>query len=238
LIEVTHDEYGIPTLRLAHGKASAMDVEMLEALTQTLNEYREARAIILTGTGTIFSAGVDLFRLVDEGGPYVDRFFPLLSDCIRTLFELPIPVIAATNGHAIAGGCILVCACDYRFMAQGNGRIGVPELLVGVPFPDVALKVMQFAVPNVARHVLTGRTYLPDAALAAGMIDEVVAPEQLLESASRKALELAKIQPVSFALTKRALRGAPPDDAAALRVWKDGATHQYIRNYLEKTVRK
>jgi enoyl-CoA hydratase len=238
LIEVTSDEYGIATLRLAHGKASAMDVELLEALTGTLNDYRDAPAIILTGTGTIFSAGVDLFRLVDEGESYVDRFFPLLSDCIRTLFELPVPVVAATNGHAIAGGCILVCACDYRLMARGNGRIGVPELLVGVPFPDIALKVMQFAVPNVARHVLTGRTYLPDAALAAGMIDEVVAPEQLLEQASRKALELAKIQPVSFALTKRALRGARPDDAAALRVWKDGATHQYIRNYLEKTVKK
>src|SRR6266852_3631054 len=117
------DDDGIVTLRLAHGKASALDAELLEALEQSLDEVgrSDARAVVLTGSGSIFSAGVDLFRLLNEGAPYVGRFFPLLVSAIRRLFLFPRPVVAAANGHAIAGGCILVAACDYRLMAAGNG---------------------------------------------------------------------------------------------------------------------
>ena len=78
---------GILTLRLAHGKASAMDVELLAAFCDELDAAAEARAVVLTGTGSIFSAGVDLFRLTDEGEAYVRRFFPLLTDLIRRLTD-------------------------------------------------------------------------------------------------------------------------------------------------------
>ncbi len=237
MIERSEDN-GIVTLRLAHGKASAMDVELLEALIQELDAAKDAKAIILTGTGSIFSAGVDLFRLTNEGVPYVKRFFPLLSELLTKLYELPIPVVAAANGHAIAGGCILVLASDYRLMAEGNGRIGVAELLVGVPFPEIALRVVQFAVPNAPRYVLTGRTLLPQEALAANMIDEVADPDQLLQRANERARQLAAIPRESFRLTKRQLRGLGADDKAALAVWNDAATHDGIRAYLAKTVKK
>src|SRR5262249_50525029 len=124
---------GILTLRLAHGKASALDVELLDALQHELDGVPEdVRALVLTGTGSIFSAGVDLFRLTQEGADYVRRFLPLLSRLVRALFTFPRPVVAAANGHAIAGGCIIVLASDVRLMAEGTGRIGIPELLVGV----------------------------------------------------------------------------------------------------------
>lgn len=229
---------GIVTLRLAHGKASAMDVELMEALAGELDAASDARAIVLTGTGSIFSAGVDLFRLTNEGAPYVERFYPLLRDVIQKLFELPVPVVAAANGHAIAGGCILVCASDYRLMADGNGRIGVPELLVGVPFPDIVLKVLQFAVPNVGPLVFTGRTLPPREALAAGLIDEVVEPAALMDRAYALATQFAAIPRPSFRLTKRVLRGLGSDEAAALKVWSDPATHQHIKEYLARTVKK
>src|SRR5215469_13927210 len=151
MIERTEHE-GILTLRLAHGKASALDVELLDALLRELDGVAaDVRALILTGTGSIFSAGVDLFRLTQGGADYVRRFLPLLSRFIRLLFAFPRPVIAAANGHAIAGGCVLVLTADYRLMAEGAGRVGVPELLVGVPFPAAALEVVRFAVP---RHKL------------------------------------------------------------------------------------
>ncbi len=232
-------EHGIVTLRLAHGKASAMDVELLEAMNRELDAAAvNAKAVILTGTGSIFSAGVDLFRLTSEGVPYVERFFPLLSEMIRKIYELPVPVVAAANGHAIAGGCILVLASDYRLMAAGNGRIGVAELLVGVPFPESALRVVQFAVPNAPRYVLTGKTLLPQEALAAGMIDEVVEPNQLMQRAAEMATQLGAIPRESFRLTKRQLRGLGADDKAALAVWSEPAIHDGIRAYLAKTVKK
>src|SRR5262249_12232253 len=147
MIERSQHE-GVLTLRLAHGKASALDVELLDALLGELNGAGEdVRAVILTGTGSIFSAGGDLFRVTRGGADYVRRCLPLLSRFLRTLFTFPRPVVAAVNGHAIAGGCVIVLACDTRLMAEGTGTIGVPELVVGVPFPTSALEVVRFAVP-------------------------------------------------------------------------------------------
>src|SRR5438094_8768991 len=120
MIERTESN-GIVTLKLAHGKAAALDVELLEALQRELSAAADARAIVLTGSGSIFCAGVDLFRLTDGGADYVRRFFPLLRDAVRQLFAMPMPVVAAANGHAIAGGAILVYAADVRLMAAGNG---------------------------------------------------------------------------------------------------------------------
>jgi enoyl-CoA hydratase len=249
MIEHTLHE-GILTLRLAHGKASALDVELLDALLRELDETPpEARAVILTGTGSIFSAGVDLFRLTRDGADYVRHFLPLLSRLVRRLFTFSRPVVAAANGHAIAGGCVLVLAADARLMAAGAGRIGVPELLVGVPFPAAALEVVRFAVPRnqVQALLYTGRTLPPQDALAAGLIDEVVEAGQLLARAQEVARQLATIPPAVYRLTKESLRAealeridrtADLQDRAALEVWSAPETHAHIREYLRQTLGK
>jgi enoyl-CoA hydratase len=240
---------GILTLHLAHGKASALDVELLDALVRELDGVAEdVRAIILTGTGSIFCAGVDLFRLTQDGADYVRRFLPLLSRFLHTLFTFPKPVVVAANGHAIAGGCMIVLAADVRLMAEGNGKIGVPELLVGVPFPAAALELVRFAVPahQVQSLIYTGRTLPPPEALAAGLVDQVVAPGDLLARAHEVARQLAQIPPQAFRLTKQALRApaleridrAREQDQAALEVWTTAETHAYIREYLRRTIRK
>jgi enoyl-CoA hydratase len=249
MIERSQNE-GILTLRLAHGKASALDVELLDALVRELDGIAEdVRALILTGTGSIFSAGVDLFRLVREGADYVRRFLPLLSRFLRTLFAFPRPVVAAANGHAIAGGCVIVLAADVRLMAEGSGRIGVPELLVGVPFPAAPLEVVRFALPRdkVQSLIYTGRTLPPQEALAAGLVDEVVAPGDLPARAHEIARQLALIPPPVYRLTKQALRAealerieraGEPLDRAALDVWSAAETHAHIREYLRRTLGK
>jgi enoyl-CoA hydratase len=247
MIERELDE-GILTLRLAHGKASALDVELLEALERELADLAGARAIVLTGTGSIFSAGVDLFRIVDGGAAYVDRFFPLLSRFVRTLFTAPIPVVAAVNGHAIAGGGVMTLGADYRLMADGNGRLGVPELLVGVPFPAAALEVVRFAVPadRVQATVYTGRTLPPREALAQGLVDEVVDVDALLRRAREVAAQLASLHPAAFRMTKQHLRAetvarmdaAAEYDRAALALWAAPETHDRIRAYMERTMRR
>jgi enoyl-CoA hydratase len=249
MIERSEHE-GILTLQLAHGKASAIDVELLEALLRELDGVAEdVRALILTGTGSIFSAGVDLFRLADGGADYTRRFLPLLSRCLRALFAFPRPVVAAANGHAIAGGCVLVLAADARLMAAGAGRIGLPELLVGVPFPTAALEVVRFVVPRdkVQSLVYTGRTLPPEEALAAGLVDDVVPPENLLARAQEVARQLALIPPAVFRLTKESLRAGALDrmdragdhqDRAALELWSAAETHARVREYMHRTVHK
>jgi enoyl-CoA hydratase len=230
---------GILTLRLAHGKASAMDVELCEALTRELREAEEgdARAVILTGTGSIFSAGVDLFRMTNEGAAYVGRFFPALRESLEALFTFPKPIIAAVNGHAIAGGCLMAAACDYRLMSAG--KIGVPELLVGVPFPAIAIEILKFACGRDAQSlVYSGRTITPDDAKLAGLIDEVVAPDFLHTRAEVVARELAAIDARNFALTKKQLRGGNVPDSDVMKMWSAAEVHEHIREYLGRTVGK
>src|SRR5580693_7558755 len=175
----------VTILRLAHGKANAMDLELMEALVARLDECSasSARALIVTGHGKMFSAGVDLPRVVDGGAPYVRAFLPALSRALLALFAFPKPVVAAVNGHAIAGGCILACAADYRMMANEPGRIGVPELLVGMPFPVTPLEIMRFAAPpqHLQALVYRGLTLTADAALQYGVVDAVVEPDRLLD---------------------------------------------------------
>jgi enoyl-CoA hydratase len=241
-------EDGILTLRLAHGKASAMDVELLEALEAELHGAADARAVVLTGTGGIFSAGVDLFRIVEGGAAYVDRFVPLLSSFVRAMFALPVPVVAAVNGHAIAGGGVMTLAADYRLMAEGNGRIGVPELVVGVPFPAAALEVVRFVVPRhrVQALLYTGRTLAPHDALADGLLDEVVPADALAARAREVAVQLASLPPEVFRATKQALRAdalarmdaAEEYDRNVLTLWSAPETHARIRDYMARVVRK
>ena len=114
-----------------------MDIELGEALIDGDGGRADpsVKAVILTGSGSSFSAGVDLFRVLKDGPEYGRRFLPVLDNFLRAALTLPKPMIAAINGHAIAGGCILAATCDHRIMTEGNGRIGIPELAVGVPFP-------------------------------------------------------------------------------------------------------
>jgi enoyl-CoA hydratase len=240
---------GVLTLRLAHGKANAIDVELLDGLLRELDGTADdVRAVILTGTGSIFSAGVDLFRLTREGADYVRQFLPLLSRALRALFTFPKPVVAAVNGHAIAGGCVIALACDFRLMAGGVGKFGVPELLVGVPFPAAALEVVRSAVPpdKLQSLIYTGRTLSAAEALGAGLVDEVVAPGSLLTRAQELAVQLARVPPPTYRLTKESLRGAAlkrieageAQDRAALEVWSAPETLAHVREYLRRTLGK
>ena len=239
---------GIVTLRLAHGKASALDVELLQALSAELDAAADARALVLTGTGSIFSAGVDLFRMTGEGEEYVRRFFPLLTDCVRRLFVYPRPMVVAANGHAIAGGGLMIMTGDYRLMAEGSARVGVPELLVGVPFPAAPLEVVRWAVrPELLQTlVYGGRTFTPEEALAQGLVDEVAPADALLDRAREAAAQLAALPPEVFRITKQRLRGNAAErmargadyDERALALWCASETHDRIRAYLAKTVRR
>ncbi len=160
---------GIALVTLQHGKVNALDIEFCAALAARFKDLAasDAKAVVLTGQGKAFSAGVDLRRLSDGGADYIRKFLPALHALYDAVFFYPKPVVAAINGHAIAGGAVLAACADRRIMAQGTGRIGVTELLVGVPFPALAFEIVRFAVPPrfLAEVTLSGATYDTDAAL-------------------------------------------------------------------------
>jgi len=186
--------------------------------------------------------------VVKEGAPYAERFLPALSAMFLRLFSFPKPVVAAVNGHAIAGGCVMACAADYRLMSGGKGTIGVPELKVGVPFPLVAIEILRFAVTSghLQELVFVGKTYEPVAAAQHRLIDEVVDGAELLDRARAIAERLATEPVARFRITKQQLR-RPVLDAivrhddetagAVIRGWQDPATLAAIDAYLKATLR-
>ncbi|MGE0038299.1 MAG: enoyl-CoA hydratase/isomerase family protein [Xanthobacteraceae bacterium] len=241
----------IAILRMAHGRANAMSTEFCRALTARLAELRTApaRAVILTGTGRIFSAGVDLPRLIEGGVPYVREFLPALNEMLAAVFSYSKPVVAAINGHAIAGGCVLACAADRRVMAKEAGRIGVTELLVGVPFPAAAMEIMRHATaPQYFEHaIFNGATFAPEEAMARGLVDEIVEPEQLQGRALSVAIALAALSPAAFALSKRQTRQPSLDrlerdgsriDDEVMQIWCAHDTLDRIRDYVTRTLKK
>ena len=244
------DAGGIRTLKLAHGKVSALDIELCEAFVKEMEAAKDpaVKAVILTGSGSSFSAGVDLFRVVKDGPDYGRRFLPVLDDLLRAALTLPKPMIAAVNGHAIAGGCILAAACDHRIMTEGNGRIGIPELAVGVPFPALPMQIMaaRMADGPLRDLVYSGRTVLVDEAKAMGLIDEKCPSGMLIDRATEIAEKMAAIPAGAFALTKEAFYTPIIErtsqlaamNARVVDAWLQHDTYETIRKYLNQTIKK
>jgi enoyl-CoA hydratase len=249
VIELTrHGDVAV--LRMNHGKANALDLELCEALTLQLVACAnsEARALVVVGQGKMFSAGLDLVRILAGGSAYTRAFVPVFSRTFETLFTFPKPLVAAVNGHAIAGGCIMACAADYRMMAREPGRIGIPELLVGVPFPVVPLEIMRFSTPPQFLQSLAyrGTTFIADEALGRGIVDAVTDPDRLLDEALAMAASLAAIPSPAFALTKRLMReptmrrirAGAAIDAEAVEAWASDEILGAIRTYVAKTLKR
>jgi enoyl-CoA hydratase len=242
---IDSEKAGVVTvLRMTHGKANAIDLELLAALSNQMHRLRDAPAVVLTGTGTIFSAGVDLFRVVDGGRAYLDRFLPALRKTFNELMAFPRPLVAAVNGHAIAGGCILVETADYRVMTSGTGRIGLTEMLVGVPFPVDAIEIVRLATGGrpLGRIVNLAETVAGQRGVEIGLVDELAEPEVVVARSVQVATALAAVPQRSFELVKRELRAPFWDalesrsghfDAEVDEAWKSDAALHSIRAYVE-----
>jgi enoyl-CoA hydratase len=246
------EDRGVVTiLRMARGKGNALNLELAAAFADALErlDRSAAGAGIITGQGSVFGAGVDLVALLEGGPAYIRQFLPLLQQVIARLATFPKPLVAAVNGHAIAGGAILMLACDQRLLARGTARVGLTEVRVGVPFPAWALEVARFTTPpqHLATLIGTGRTWLPEEALARGLVDELVEPERLLDRACEVAEELAAILPDTFRATKMALRRpmieaaqrqAALTDAALLEQWCAPATLRQVAQFAEQMLKR
>lgn len=230
----------VTVVRLVHGKVNALDLELLREITAVMRDLDPNGAVVITGSGTVFSAGVDLRRIVAGGRPYVREFIPALSEAFLAIFDHPGPVLAAVDGHAIAGGCIIAAACDVRLMSGGS--IGLAELSVGVPFPPVAIEILRHAIGPAAGHlVLTARLLDATQAQSIGLVHEVTGPDALLDAAVDRAQQMARVPPEVFEFSKRQLQqpararlaDREGDDEAVLAMWSSDRTREAIARYLE-----
>ena len=175
-VEITRD---VVTVTLSRNKVNAINAAMLQELDRCLDEVERdtaVSAVVLTGQGKFFSFGFDIPELLTYSKQVFRDFLTDFTSFYSRLFLFPKPVVAALNGHTIAGGCILATACDYRVMAEGAGKIALNEVNLGVSFFAGATEMLRYVVGsrNADGILSSGEMYSPEQAAELGLIDEVV----------------------------------------------------------------
>ena len=243
-------EGDVTTLTMRHGPVNALDIELCDAITHAFAAVANdgtTRAVILRGGNGIFSAGVDLRRIVDEGPDYTRRFLPALSQVFEAVFSCPAPIVAAIDRHAIAGGAVLAMAADVVVAAADDrSRIGLTEMAVGVPFPAIAIEIARLRLGTALPRVVLGAAgYRPSVAADLGFVDRVVATNELASHTLETAQSLAAIPPETFRLTKgqirypawRAVAEVGADwDATVRNVWTSPLGHGAIAEFVAATL--
>lgn len=202
---------GLATVRLERGKVNALNEQVVDELADCLRALESdaaVRGVLLTGTGKFFSFGFDIPEFLgvskEEFAGYLRKFTALYRD----LFVHPRPVVAALNGHTVAGGCMLATACDARVMVKENAKIGLNEIGFGSSVFAGSLELLRFWVGDrrAQEVVYGGALYTAEQALALGLVDAVVVDGALLDEARRRLEQLAGRSPQAFRSIKRLLR--------------------------------
>jgi enoyl-CoA hydratase len=233
----------VAIVRMEHGKANAIGSAFLERLVGLLQEAGDARAAVLTGHGAFFSAGLDLPALVNLSRDAMRAQIVAFDAAMLRLFELPIPLVAAVNGHAVAGGCVLALQADVRIAADKDARIGLNEAQLGIGLPAAVVETLRWQVPgsSLAAIALEGRLFSPREALEMGLLHEVVPEGQLLSRAIQRAAALAALPPSGVRMVKQSLRreaaaAARANEAAESERWLDTWFAADTQRLLRETV--
>jgi enoyl-CoA hydratase/carnithine racemase len=183
-------EDGIGTIRLERPPMNALNFEMqdgLQAVAAEATARRDVSAVIIYGGDKVFAAGADIKEMQPMSyTDMVDRSVALQA-AFTAIARIPKPTVAAITGYALGGGCELSLACDFR-VAADNAKLGQPEVLLGViPGAGGTQRLSRLIGPARAKDVIfTGRFVSAQEALAIGLVDEVVAPDEVYAAARRR----------------------------------------------------
>jgi enoyl-CoA hydratase len=213
-VRVDDRENGVRVLTMDRPPANAITPALLDDLTSALasaGEEEAIRAVVLTGEGKFFSAGLDIrggidFQAAISGGGSVDPF-AALRECMLAFLRFPKPTVAMLRGHAIAGGLVLLLACDYRLGLDGDYKIGLNEVEIGASFPRSAFEIVRLRVSHQqASELLLGAALYPaNQATRLGVVDELIPAEQFEDRVMRRAARLGSFPHGAYAHTKAAL---------------------------------
>jgi len=228
----------IATVTLERGKVNAINEASTEEFKECLKQLASdsaIRAVILTGEGRFFSFGLDIPEFLTYSKESFSRFVGKFADLYTCIFSFPKPVLAALNGHTIAGGFMIATACDYRIMVSGKARMSLNEINFGSSLFPGSVEMLKYCVGH--RHAetiaCTGAMYSAEEAKSLGLVDRVVPEENLLESAMQAAQEFTQRYGPAYESIKKLLRS----DTAERMKQKDRALANEIVDiwYSEET---
>ena len=201
----------IAILTLDRPKANAFSPELVGDLAAALAAQDKARGVVLASAlPGMFSAGWDLPLIVDRPRAAMEKFVGAYSDLVRQIFVFGPPIVAALPGHAIAGGLIVAMAADERIAAEGRGKFGLSEVILGVSVPACLMEPFRHVVGprHMERLAATGENLTVDQALAIGLVDRVVPASELADRAVERARVLAGLSSAAYAAVKLRSRAA------------------------------
>jgi enoyl-CoA hydratase len=189
-------EGDVAVLRLELGRGNAIGYPFIDAILPALDDALAAgaRAVVITGQGKVFCGGLDLLTIWDYDRAEAERFVKAFDHMFERVLAFPRPVVAAINGHALAGGCILAMAADHRIAAPGNYQIGLNEVALGISFPASAFEIARRATPKTAvdRVLLQGRRFSPEEAVAARIVHRLAGDRGVVADAIEEAQRFAE----------------------------------------------
>jgi enoyl-CoA hydratase len=202
---------GLAIVTLSRPPVNALNLGIVESALALLSDLEgdpELRAVVVTGSGSCFSAGLDLKEAPCYSAAEQRRMIGAINRLLFHMFGLRRPTVAAMNGHAQGGGLVLALSCDYRVGPLGSFKLGLTEARAGVPYPTAALAVVKSELPvHAARSLVLGAHNVdPETALRLGVVDELQPPPQVLARALAVAADLARFPAESYIHSKRALR--------------------------------
>ncbi len=211
-VETSIDRH-VAEVVLSRGTANAINEALVDELRRCFEELAadaDVNAVVLTGNGNFFSFGLDVPEFLQYAKDDFIRFVTKFADLYTYIFLYPKPVIAALNGHTVAGGCMLATACDYRVMVSGKARISLNEIKFGSSLFPGSVEMLRYCTgPRNAEIVAyTGAKYSAEKAKGLGLIDQVVSQKDLTESAAVAAQEFARRYSPAFESIKKLLRYA------------------------------
>lgn len=201
-------EDGIATLTLNNGKVNAFSHELIAEFNRGLDQAEAAGAVVIvTGQPGILSGGYDL-KVMMSGPQNAINLVAEGSTLARRMLAHPQPIIVACTGHAVAKGAFVLLSADYRIGVEGPFTIGLNEVKIGMTMHHVGIAIARdrLTPPAFQRAVINAEMFTPQGALAAGFLDQVVAPEHLLSAAAEMAQQLKKLNMTAHTNTKRKLR--------------------------------
>ncbi len=220
------DRDGVRILSLNRPPSNNLSGALLDRLAQAAKDAAAdpaVRAVVLrSALPKYFSAGLDGNDLVDGEGRPQTKIFERLLAMYRAWIELPKPTVAAVDGYALAGGCIVAMTCDFRLIAQETGRMALNEVKLGLsPTPIFLSRLLTIGVSptGVRQLALKGRTLRAEEALEVGLVDRVVPSADLTNEAFAEARSLMRLPPLAYGTVKRHLVRASGPDFDAL--WRD-----------------
>jgi len=201
----------VVVLALEGGKANALTPELLDTIERMIDGFERspAPAAVLTGYERYFSGGLALPHIIDYGVVEMRGFIAQFSRAMTRVYACDKPIVAAVNGHAIAGGCVLALMCDWRIAAADESlRIGLNETQLGIGLPAIVIEALRAAVPpaSLVPIAIEGTLFSPAQAHALGLVHELVPPDDLIARATAKAQSFADLPPAAVAQVKHALR--------------------------------